>query len=146
MVLYFGSKHGVTTSDQISIDANSLSFTCGMDSNTSTKTYPRTSDPIFGQNVTPVAVTDFSISVDVGTSPLVEFNVTNAVYDQVTGSLALTIGNHTLPTGTSIRLKEESLIFTCTKDQNKTSHAYPRSAGKYQPSAYQEGNLSLIHI
>ena len=56
----------------------------------------------------------------------------------------MTIGNHTLPTGTSIRLKEESLIFTCTKDQNKTSHAYPRSAGKYQPTAYQEGNCSDV--
>ena len=93
MVLYFGSKHGVTTSDQISIDANSLTFTCSMDQNSSSKTYPRTSDPISGQNVNPTAVTDYSISINVGASPLVEFNVTNAVYDQVTGSLALTIGN-----------------------------------------------------
>ena len=65
MVLYFGSAHGVTTSDSISIAANSLSFTCGMDGNTSTKTYPRTSDPISGQNVNPTAVSTYSITVNV---------------------------------------------------------------------------------
>ena len=115
-----------------------------MDNNGSSKTYPRTSDPIQGQNVNPTAVTDYSISINVGTSPLVEHNVSNAIYDQTTGSLALTIGNHSLATGTAIKLKEESLIFTCTKDQNKTSHAYPRSAGKYQPTAYQDGNCSDV--
>ena len=144
MVLYFGQPHYIQTTDQISIAANSLSFTCAMDGNSSTKTYPRTSDPISGQNVNPTAVTTYSITVNVGQSPLVEWNVSNAVYDYATGTLALTIGNHSLPTGTSIRLKEESLIFTCTKDQNKTTHAYPRSAGKYRPSAYQDGNCSDV--
>ena len=144
LVLYFGQPHYIKTTDQVSLDANSLTFTCSMDGHSSSKTYPRTSDPIFGQNVTPVAVTTYSVTLNVGTSPLVEWNVSNAVYDQVTGSLALTIGNHGLEAGTSIRLKEESLIFTCTKDQNKTSHAYPRSAGKYQPSAYQDGNCSDV--
>ena len=88
--------------------------------------------------------TSNSITINVGTSPLVDWNVSNAVYDYASGNLALTIGNHSLTTGTSIRLKEESLIFTCTKDQNKTTHAYPRSAGKYRPSAYQDGNCSDV--
>ena len=115
-----------------------------MDGDTSQKTYPRTSDPVSGQNINPTAVTTYSITVNVGQSPLVEWNVSNAIYDYATGTLALTIGNHSLPVGTSIRLKEESLIFTCTKDQNKTTHAYPRSAGKYRPSAYQDGNCSDV--
>ncbi len=50
--------HYIKTTDQVSLDANSLTFTCSMDGHSSSKTYPRTSDPIFGQNVTPVAVTD----------------------------------------------------------------------------------------
>ena len=144
MVLYFGSAHGVTTSDSLSLDDNSLTFSCTMDGNASTKTYPRTSDPVRGQNVNPTATTTYSISINVGTSPLVTHNVTNAVYDQTSGDLALTLGSHSLTTGTSIKLVEESLIFTCTKDQNKTSHAYPRSAGKYQPSAYADGNCSDV--
>ena len=145
LVLYFGHPHYVQTTDLISIAANSLTFTCGMDGDTSQKTYPRTSDPVSGQNINPTAVTTYSITVNVGQSPLVEWNVSNALYDYASGNLALTIGNHSLAVGTSIKLKEESLIFTCTKDQNKTTHAYPRSAGKYRPSAYQDG-LSLIHI
>ena len=93
-----------------------------------TKTYPRPgSDPIAGQNIAITAVTDYSITVNVGTSPLVNWNVSNAVYDPATGSTALTIGNHSLPVGTSIKLKEESLIFKCTKDKNVTTHAYPKS-------------------
>ena len=37
---------------------------------------------------------DFTINV--GTSPLVDWNVSNAVYDYASGNLALTIGNHSL--------------------------------------------------
>jgi hypothetical protein len=144
LVMYFGFAHGVTTGDSLSLDDNSLTFSCGMDQYGTTKTYPRASDPVQGQNVNPTAVTTYSITINVGTSPLVEHNVSNAVYDQTSGQLALTIGNHSLASGTSIKLKEESLIFTCTKDQNKTSHAYPRSAGKYQPSTYQDGNCSDV--
>ena len=99
-----------------------------MDGNATTKTYPRAgTDPQAGQNMPVQSVTTTSITVNVGTSPLVEWNVSNAVYNTATGDLALTIGAHGLTTGTSIKLKEESLIFTCTKDQNKTTHAYPRS-------------------
>ena len=116
-----------------------------MDGNQTTKTYPRAGiDPTVGTQINISAVTTHSITVNVGASPLVEWNVSNAVYDYATGTLALTIGNHNLTSGTSIRLKEESLIFTCTKDQNKTTHAYPRSAGKYRPSAYQDGNCSDV--
>ena len=110
-----------------------------------TKTYPRAgSDPVAGQNVNPTSVTATSITINVGTSPLVEWNVSNAVYDPATGSIALTIGNHSLPVGTSVKLKDESLIFKCTKDQNVTTHAYPRASGKYRPAAYADGNCSDV--
>ena len=56
MVLYFGTKHGVTTADLLSLDDNSLTFTCGKDNHASTHTYPRSTDPssnawLFVQNV-----------------------------------------------------------------------------------------------
>ena len=114
LVMYFGSAHGVTTLNTLSIDNNSLTFSCGMDGNATTKTYPRAgTDPQAGQNMPVQSVTTTSITVNVGTSPLVDWNVSNAVYNTATGDLALTIGNHSLTTGTSIKLKEESLIFTC---------------------------------
>ena len=144
-VIYFGSAHGVTTSDQISLDDNSFTFSCDMGRSATTKTYPRPgSDPQAGQNMPVTAVTTYSITVNVGTSPLVEWNVTNAVYDPATGTTALTIGAHNLEAGTSIKLKDESLIFKCTKDNNVTTHAYPRAAGKYQPTTYQDGNCSDV--
>ena len=96
--MYFGTAHGLTTSNLISLDDNSFTFSCGMGRTPTTKTYPRPgSDPQAGQNIAIQSVTDFSITIDVGTSPLVEWNVSNAVYDPVTGSTALTIGAHSLP-------------------------------------------------
>ena len=144
-VMYFGSAHGVTLPAQLSLDDNSFTFSCEMGRNATTKTYPRPgSDPYAGQNIAVTAVTPYSITVNVGASPLVEHNVTNAIYDPATGETALTIGAHSLEAGTSIKLKDESLIFKCTKDQNVTTHAYPRAAGKYQPTAYAEGNCSDV--
>ena len=127
MVLYFATAHGATTSDQLSIAANSLTFKCEMDNFTADKTYPRTSDPIVGQNIAITAVTSTSITVNVGTSPLVEHNVTNAIYDPASGSLALTIGAHTLTTGTGVKLKNESLLFKCAMDDYTSVRAYPRA-------------------
>ena len=145
LTLYFGSAHGVTTSNQLSLDDNSLTFSCDMGRDATTKTYPRAgSDPVAGQNVNPTAVTATSITINVGASPLVEHNVSNAVYDPATGSIALTIGAHTLTSGTSVKLKEESLIFKCTKDQNVMTHSYPRASGKYRPAAYADGNCSDV--
>ena len=145
LVLYFGAPHGLTTSNIVSLDDNSLTFSCDMGRDSTTKTYPRIGiDPSAGQNINISAVTEFSITLDIGASPLVEHNVSNAVYDPVSGDIALTIGAHSLSPNTSIKLKEESLIFKCTKDQNVTTHSYPRASGKYQPTAYADGNCSDV--
>ena len=144
MVLFFNTAHSLTTSNQISIAANSLTFKCEMDDFTADKTYPRASDPISGQNIAITAVTSTSITVNVGPSPLVEHNVTNAIYEPASGSLALTIGAHTLTNGTSVKLKNESLLFKCASDDYVSVHAYPRAATTVQPSAYTGGNCSDV--
>ena len=41
MVLTLAGAHGLTAGTSVRIADNSLSFTCTMDGNTSTKTYPR---------------------------------------------------------------------------------------------------------
>ena len=118
--------HGLTTSNTISIADNALSFTCTMDGNTATKTYPRPSDPASGQALAITAVTTDTLTVNVGASPIVNYNVTNATYDSATGVLVMTIGNHSLPVNTSIQIAPNSLTFTCDKDGNATQHTYPR--------------------
>ena len=68
MVLTFGSAHGLTTSNTVQITANSLSFQCDLDGYATTHTYPRTTDPQYGQNIAITAVTTTTITVNVGVS------------------------------------------------------------------------------
>ena len=70
------------------------------------------------------------ITVNVGSSPIVDYNVSNASYTPSTGNLVLDIGQHDLIEGSSIKLKNESIIFTCAADSDQTQHAYPRAAGQ----------------
>ena len=98
-----------------------------MDGNTATKTYPRSTDPSSGQALNISGVTTDTITVNVGGSPIVNHDVTNAAYDPATGVMVLTIGSHSLTTGTSIRITANSLTFTCGMDNHATQHTYPRS-------------------
>jgi len=97
-----------------------------MDGNNSYKTYPRATDPAFKEEMTIAAVTTNTVTVNVGASPLVNYTVTNATYDEQGGDLVLTIGNHNLFEGTAIRLADNSLTFTCTMDGNSAQKQYPR--------------------
>ena len=67
MEMTIGS-HSLTTSDTVTIAANSMTFTCANDNNTSQKTYPRTSDPAYNTAVAITAVTATTITVNVGTN------------------------------------------------------------------------------
>ena len=98
------NAHNITTSNTLTIADNALSFTCTMDGNTATKTYPRSTDPVSGQTITITQTTTNTITINVGASPIVNHDVTNATYDNNTGVLVLTIGSHTLTTGTSCLL------------------------------------------
>ena len=118
--------HGYTTLDTVGFAADSLTFTCSMDNNVSQKKYPRPSDPSFTKKLPISAVTSDTIKVNVGASPIVNFDVSNAAYNESTGDMVLTLGTHSLNTGTSIKLADSSLSFTCTKDGNVTPTAYPR--------------------
>ena len=144
--LYFGSPHGVTTANQVSLDDNGFTFKCSMDGYSANKTYPRAgSDPISGQNTAVTATTATSFTINVGTSPLVEHDVTSATYDPASGLVVVTTSAvHNLTVNTSIKVKTEGLTFTCTKDQNVTTHSYPRASRANQPSAYAMGNCSDV--
>ena len=71
-----------------------------------------------------------TIDLQVGRSPIVNFDVTNAAYAPTTGVLELTIGAHAFVIGQHIKLAANSLQFTCTLDGNTVTKSYPRASGE----------------
>ena len=84
-----------------------------MDSNATNHAYPRSTDPASGSNLELTAVSGTTITFNVGTTPTVNYDVSNATYNTTTGDLVLTIGSHNLTTGTNVKLAANSLTFEC---------------------------------
>mgnify|MGYP003312023859 FL=1 len=55
------------------------------------------------------------------------YTPTGANYDPTTGVMTLTIPNHGFLDGESIKIGQNSLVFTCLLDVNGSDHAYPRN-------------------
>ena len=121
-------SHTLSVGEGIIFEDNSLSFTCDMDGNQSVKTYPRPGiDPYAGKSIKIIAVTDDTITVNVGASkPNQYFTPTNANYNASTGDLTVTVGQHGLGVGRSVVLADNSFTFTCDQDGNQSQHTYPR--------------------
>ena len=50
-------------------------------------------------------------------------------YNPVTGMLTCTTASaHNLTAGSKLQIEDESLTFTCTMDQNRSEHKYPRAS------------------
>ena len=64
-----------------------------------------------------------SITDNTGTT----HTATDAEYDSPTGILKLTIPNHGLTDANTIGIATDSLVFTCSRDNYQTNHAYPRA-------------------
>ena len=108
MEMEIGS-HSLTTSDTVTIAANSMTFTCANDNNTSQKTYPRTSDPAYNTAVAITAVTTTTITVNVGTNtgnlngivkttastPYFQVNVDTVTFDGIDTSFTTLSGGST---------------------------------------------------
>ena len=118
--------HGYTVLDTLKISSDSLTFTCAMDNNVSQKKYPRVSDPAYDKKLAINSVTSDTLTVNIGASPIVNYDVSNAVYNEASGEMVLTVGTHNLDSGSSIKLADNSLSFTCTKDGNSVAQSYPR--------------------
>ena len=156
LVIKTASAHGLSIGNLIRINDGGITFTCATDSNASTHPYPRSTDPASDKILTITAVTTDTFTVNVGTSSdtsthtfhsavpnaikkiNTRFNVTNAVYNGgpgqkeihgislSEGEIVLTTGTHNLSANDTIRIIDNSLIFTCTMDNRATEHAYPR--------------------
>ena len=114
--------------DFIKFDNDSISFKCDMDGGTSTKTYPRSSDPVSGKWLPITGITTTSFSVNVGKSPIAPYSISSAVYDPTAGIVTATIGEHGFMTGQSIQISPESMSFRCGLDTYQSLHYYPRSS------------------
>ena len=129
LTINLNTTHGLDVGEGIVIDDNSLSFTCDMDNNQSTKTYPRPGiDPYAGRSINITAVpSDTEITVNVGASAANKYFTPSAAdYNPVTGDMTVTVGQHGLGVGRSVVLADESFTFTCDQDNNQTQHQYPR--------------------
>ena len=56
--------------------------------------------------------------------------IVDSISKSFSGNLVLDIGQHDLIEGSSIKLANESIIFTCAADSDQTQHAYPRASGQ----------------
>ena len=114
LVLTIG-QHDITDDDSVTIDDNSLTFTCAMDNNQSNKTYPRTNFDEFSAKPIPVA--------SVGTTSLTP---STANYEPTTGILRITSASHGLVAGDRVKFDTNAVTFTCAQDSNGSNHSYPR--------------------
>ena len=181
LVLTVGSGHGVFEgSNTVGIATNSLTFTCDRDNHATEHTYPRHSDPIHNNaSVAVAATTTDTIMINVGMSPIVSRNITDAEYDPATGefivtstahgfvgcttitpttasyvkntgNLTLTKNNHGFVVGDKILIEDNSLTFTCARDNNKTEHEYPRPSdpisGKWVSIASTTQNTFRVNV
>ena len=101
LVTFTVATHGLSAGDRIIVNPNSLSYTCALDNNASTHTYPRV--------------------------PTVSFKTPSTVaYNHTTGIATFTVASHGIPTNGEIVIAPNSLTFTCASDGNVSQHTYPR--------------------
>ena len=134
--------HNVKVGDHVVLQKEGITFEC--DSPAVQISHPRLTDPAFNGLVPVTAVTDNTITVDVGdaggytgvhtfvsavdgfvkTVRLAggKFTPTDATYDPVTGVSVITIGAHDLRAGDTIKIAQESLTFECGSPAEQISH------------------------
>ena len=125
------TSHGQTTSTAVGLVTNAFVYTCDMDQNASEHAYPRTTDPAHDTSLYPTAVTSNTVTVNVGVSTRVEYNINHADYNEVIGIMTAYLPTaHGITTaagvGRNVKLKNESIYFSCSQDNYATKQLYPK--------------------
>ena len=120
-------NHGFGNGDQVRIADESIGWKCSLDAYTSTKYYPRSTDPISDSWVPISNVSTNTFEVFAGITTRIDYTVSGADYTPSVGVMTMSIGTHDLQVGQSIKFKDSSLGFTCTADQNTDIKYYPRA-------------------
>ena len=128
------------------ISATATTISVNVGAVTGWKTYPRASDPASNTWLTVANTTLNTFEVNVGTTSNVTFTPTDADYNPTTGLMELTIGAHSLTAGTSIKLADNSLKFTCGEDGNATNHTYPRATDPFYDTAINIESVTATTI
>ena len=77
-----GAPNGILIAQNtIGVSADGLTFTCDMDGHSTNHSYPRTTDPAYNAVFGIEAVNSDKVTINVGSSPLVNHNVTDATYN-----------------------------------------------------------------
>lgn len=119
--------HGLSFGQQISIEDESITFTCSMDDNRTEHKLPESDQYFSGRNLPIADLTKDTFTLFVGESgPNEYFTPSEANYNPATGSLELSIGFHGLSVGEGIIIVPNSLSFTCDMDDNQLIKTYPR--------------------
>ena len=126
MTLAFATAHGLAVGEEISFANNSLTFTCAKDNFDSNHTYPRVTDPAYGEKRKVVSKTDKTITVNVGVNP-------DGVYEHrfISSSNNSISWAHNIKIGNTITIDSGSLVWTCAMDSHATDHPYPRTTDPY---------------
>ena len=121
--------HGMKLNDRVTLDPNSFAFTCAMDGDNASKTYPRGGIDQFANKTYSIkAKTTNTVTLDAGASgPNKYFTPSAADYNASTGDMVVTVGQHGLGVGRNVVLENNSFTFTCDQDANVTQHTYPRA-------------------
>ena len=123
----FIGDHNLAVGTNIKLTADSLTFTCTTDGNTAQKTYPRASGT--GANAgTPDPAYNTALEI---VADGVSSTATGATYNPADGVLVITQNSHGFVVGDKIRIADNSLSFTCTKDGNHETKTYPRSTDPF---------------
>ena len=127
MTLTVSESFGLGIGRSVVLENESIAFTCDMDSNLTTHSYPRSgSDPYAEQSI---------IITSIGKT---NHSVTNAPYNSATGDVTITIANHNFNNGDYIKLDDNSLTYTCVLDGNTTTKSYPRPNYDYPSGRWLE--------
>ena len=139
--------HQLRAGTSIKLANKSIRFRCAQDNFVGIHTYPRpagyggasSNDPAYDTAVNIEAVTDTTITLDVGTSsyagihtfvPATPMSITNAEYNPVSGIMTCTVANHGMDNGNAVKIANESLTFSCGYCGNigvSSQKSYPRS-------------------
>ena len=71
--LEFVNDHNMATGDTVTLDPDSLTFTCSKDNHATEHSYPRPSDPAFGATLTVTVHNDKEFTINVGVSSSYRF-------------------------------------------------------------------------
>jgi len=70
---------------------------------------------------------EYFFPYDISGTPDQLFTPTNVVYDPASGIATFTVNGHGLSNNDGVRIADDSIVFTCGMDGDKTEHAAPQS-------------------